>query len=247
MTKVIGGGLLARSMSQLPFSRDCLVLASGVADSGEQRLSAFEREVDVVRTSIRAHPESRALYFSTCSVVQQRQTPYTRHKLNMESIVAAEASSFQIYRLPQVVGVTRNLTLVSYFVDALLRRRRLTVQSLARRNLLGASDVGRLVHHLVENDVEPNTVRSLVSARSVPVLEILQAVADLLGVRPAFDLVHDGENSEVSDDFVRRHFGHADPVLDDAYWHSVLKKYVPLIAAQTTGATPCAAKAVSAS
>lgn len=247
MPTVIGHGLLARSMAPLAISKGCLILAAGVSNSHEERASEFEREIDVVRCAIRAHPFARAIYFSTCSVVQDRQTPYTRHKANMESIVAGEAASFQIYRLPQVVGVTRNLTLVSHFVEAVLGRRQLTIQSLAKRNLLGANDVGRMVLHLVENGIDVNTVRTLVSGRSVPVLDILQVVADILSVRPQFDVVHAGEDYEFSADFVRAQFGADDAVLGEAYWQSVLTEYVPLMAAQSMEHTACTGNAESAS
>lgn len=246
MPIVVGHGLLARTLSQYAFTKDCVILAAGVSNSGETLPGAFEREVQVVRSALRAHPGARAVYFSTCSVAQVQQTPYTRHKRRMESIVAAEASSFHIYRLPQVVGVTHNLTLISHFVDTLQSGGRLTIQSRARRNLLAASDVGRLVHHLVEGEFDADNVRTLVSGRSVPVLDILRAVAGILGVEPRFDLVQVGENCDFPAEYVRARFGADDPVLADDYWLSVLRRYVPLIAGRARGAPECRATAESA-
>ena len=237
MTTVIGNGLLAKSFAATAFTRDCLILASGVSNSNEHRDSEFRREVDIVEAAIREHPSSRVIYFSTCSILQKTQTPYIRHKLEMESRVVAAAASFHIYRLPQVVGPTRNLTLVSYFVESLLQRRRVTVQRHAKRNLVDVGDVSRLIHHLVEHDISPNSTQSLASAHSVHVADVLKAIGELLDVEPIFDVVAAGESYDISTDFVNRHFGSDDPLMKKDYWRAVLQKHVPAIASKIRSAT----------
>ena len=232
VTTIIGNGLLAKSFATTAFTRDCLILASGVSNSNEQRASEFRREVDIVEAAIREHPTSRVIYFSTCSILQATQTPYIRHKLEMESRVAAAASSFHIYRLPQVVGATRNLTLVSYLVESLLLRRRVIVQKHAKRNLVDVGDVSRLIRHLVENDIGTDSTQSLASAHSVPVADVLQVIGELLDVEPIFDVVDAGESYDISTAFVNRHFGSGDPLMKSDYWRAVLQKHVPAIASK---------------
>ena len=56
MQKIIGNGLLAKSFSGLGFSADCLILASGVSNSAEQRASEFRREFELVRNQIEDNP-----------------------------------------------------------------------------------------------------------------------------------------------------------------------------------------------
>ena len=232
LTTVIGSGLLAKSFAETAFTHNCLILASGVSNSNEQQASEFRRELNVVETAIREHPSSRVIYFSTCSILQTTQTPYIRHKMEMESTVAAAASSFQIYRLPQVVGATRNLTLVSYLVESLLLRRRVNVQQHAKRNLIDVGDVSRLIHHLVAHDIAPNSTQSLASAYSVPVADVLTAIGKLLNIEPIYDVVDAGESYDISTDFVNRHFGSDDPLMKMDYWRAVLEKHVPAIAAK---------------
>ncbi len=233
---VIGSGLLAKSFAAATFSRSCLILASGVANSNEHREAEFKREADTIEAAMRAHPSSRVIYFSTCSILQKTHTPYIRHKLEMESRVVAAASSFQIYRLPQVVGPTRNLTLVSYLVESVLLHRRVAVQRHAQRNLVDVGDVSRLIHRLVEHDIGANTTQSLAAAHSVHVVDVLQAIGEILDIEPQFDLVDAGESYAIPTAFMRQHFGPHDALLKPGYWQAVLRRHVPAIASKIRSA-----------
>ncbi|MGZ0718271.1 NAD-dependent epimerase/dehydratase family protein [Pseudomonas palleroniana] len=229
MKKIVGSGLLAKSFSGLGFSAECLILASGVSNSAEQRASEFKREFELVQKQIEDNPLLPVVYFSTCSVYQKVPTAYTRHKLEMEEYVSAHASSFYIYRLPQVVGVVRNLTLISYLVNAVLDREVVTVQKYAKRNLLDINDVVRLSRHLIENKIGVNTVQNLASISSVAVPDILSEISKILGVDARSNVVDLGESYDISVDFIVEQFGKADPVLSEDYWVKVLRGYVPLL------------------
>ena len=230
VTTIIGNGLLAKRFAAVEFKRDCLVLASGVSNSNEQRPAEFQREVDIVEAAIRAHASSRVIYFSTCSVLQTTQTPYVRHKLAMESLVAALASSFCIYRLPQVVGPTRNQTLVSYFVEAVLLRRRVTVQRWARRNLVDVDDVVRLISHLIQHDIGTNSTQALAAAHGVSVAQVLKAIGGILDLEPLCDVIDAGDAYDIPTDFLERHFGASDPLMQFDYWRTALQRHVPALA-----------------
>jgi len=233
MTTVIGSGLLAKSFAATALGPGCLVLASGVSNSGERRDAEFRREAQTVEAAMRAHPSARVVYFSTCSILQKEQTPYIRHKMEMEARVADAASSFHIFRLPQVVGLTRNLTLVSYFVDSVLQRRRVAVQRHAERNLVDIADVVRLIQHLVEREIGVNSMQYLAAADNVPVLDVLETIGRILAIEPVFDVVDAGEAYAIPSAFMRRHFGADDPLMQADYWRTVLRKHVPAMAANS--------------
>jgi hypothetical protein len=141
-----------------------------------------------------------------------------------------------------VVGVTHSLTLISHFVDTLQAGGRLTIQSRARRNMLAAIDVGRLVHRLVEGEFAADSVRALVSGRSVPVVYILRPVGGILGVEPRLDLAQAGENYHFPVDCVRADH----PVLASDCCTSLLRRRVLLIAGPARGAPVCRTRAESA-
>jgi hypothetical protein len=121
MINIIGNGMTADAFKAVHSENNCLVLAADVSNSSETTLSEFQREKDVVSEAIVCHPESRVIYFSTCSVYEAIRSPYIDHKLRMEKVVAANAKSYLILRLPQVLSQTNSSTLVSFFVEQILK------------------------------------------------------------------------------------------------------------------------------
>lgn len=247
-TTVIGTGLLARAFSGAKFATDCVVIASGVSNSSERRQSEFEREARLVHRSILENIDQRILYFSTCSILQQVGTPYTHHKMEMEALVTKMAPVFHIFRLPQVVGLARNTTLVSHFVAGIIGERKIQLQRDAYRNLLGVTDVVRLVSHLASGSIGLNSIQHLAAAHSVSVVEILNSISELIGIAPHVELVEGGERYEIPIEFLRHNFDADDEVMKREYWLSVLKKYVPEICTNIMRSrTSCCINDVSAS
>ena len=109
--------------------------------------------------------------------------------------------------------------------------------ALRQRILVDVGDVSRLIHHLVEHDISPNSTQSLASAHSVHVADVLNAIGELLDVEPIFGVVDAGESYDISTDFVNRHFGSDDPLMKRDYWRAVLQKHVPAIAAKIRSTT----------
>lgn len=226
---IIGSGLLARSFSDICFKNNTLILASGVSNSRELRESEFSREISLVRRAIEKNPDSAVVYFSTCSLVNGPVTPYTKHKMKVENLVANAASTFYIFRLPQVVGVVQNSTLVSYFVKSIVGNKVLNIQSKAKRNLLDVMDVARLTKALVDGGVGVNSIQNIASARSVSVVDIVNELSVILGQNARVINSDSGDDQAVDVSFLIQAIGDSDPVFLEGYWRDVLRKNVPLL------------------
>jgi nucleoside-diphosphate-sugar epimerase len=227
---VIGDGLIANAVRNVDFGRPVLALASGVSNSQEVRPEAFCRELELVKDAISRNPDLHVLYFSTCSVVGV-STPYTLHKLRMERLVESTANSYHVFRLPQVVGLVKNRTLVSYFVDSILRGRLIQVQTNATRSILDVRDFTRVAGLLVRRSVGTGSPVNIAPFVRVPVADIVREIAQLVG-RPARTEFVDGGYSQTIDvNFLRRQLSSDDRLFDRDYWRMVLDYYVPLMVA----------------
>jgi hypothetical protein len=227
--KLIGNGLLARSFlnSQLP--EDCVIIASGVSNSLEQRACEFEREANLIQDTIQKNPEVKIVYFSTTSVLQLHKTPYTKHKLAMEGLIAAGAKYFHIFRLPQLVGIVKNSTLISFFVESIIQGRKLSLQSQAKRNLVDVEDFVRLAKFLIENNIEQNRIMTVAGRYNVSVLEIVDEIAAILNKEILFEIIEGGEGISLDIGLLESYIRLNDPILFPDYWKAVLRKYVPLL------------------
>lgn len=225
--------MIADAFRAVHAENDCLLLAAGVSNSSEKALSEFQREKDVVVKAIVRHPESRVIYFSTCSVYGTARSPYVEHKLRMEQVVTANAKSFLILRLPQVVGLTSNSTLVSFFVEQILKRNTLRIQAGATRNLIDVCDVVRITSVLLDAVNCSRLTVNIAAKRAVSARDIIQRISDILEVRPHCVEVRGGEAYPISVEFIEGLLRPDDPIFGDKYWVDTLDKYVPLLAKRT--------------
>lgn len=229
---VIGGGLIASNLGKIDFGRPVMVLASGVSDSTETRAEAFAREIDVVERSIAFYSKVHAIYCSTCSVDSGVQTPYTLHKLNMEKLVMATAASCNIFRLPQIVGLVHNRTLVSHFVQEILGDQVLRLQSRASRNLLDVRDFARVAGLIVRRNAGVGQPQNIASSSQVPVVDIVAEIARLMSRSPRLELIDGGYTQEIDIAFLSEHLAFEDPLFGSEYWREVLRHYVPFLVAK---------------
>ena len=228
---IIGNGLIARGLTGIEFGRATLVLASGVSDSQETRVKAFRREVDLVEQAMDRYQGLHILYCSTCSVESGVQAPYTSHKLAMERWIVEKAQSFKVFRLPQVVGLVHNPTLVSHFVDAILHGWLLTVQARVSRNLMDVRDFARKAALVVRRNASVGVPQNIASSTQVPVADIVAEIARLLGREARTELVDAGYSQTIETRFLHELLPADDPLFDPGHWRRVLQHYVPLMAA----------------
>ncbi|MBR7800084.1 NAD-dependent epimerase/dehydratase family protein [Undibacterium fentianense] len=182
---IVGHGLIARSFaSYLKDSADICLYAAGVSNSSTDVIVEFERERHTLLSAIAAlDSQQHIIYLSTCHLVEDgaAQTPYMRHKLAMEEIVQT-CPSFLIVRLPLVVGYSNNPhTLLNYLANHIRRSYRFTGWTTARRGLIDAMDMARIVNAIVQNRWAHNCILSLAGPQIYTVPEIVSTMAEVIG------------------------------------------------------------------
>src|ERR1035437_1871893 len=190
--KLVGNGLVAKSLANTQFPEGCVIIASGVSNSLEQRASEFERESNLIKKTIQENPDSKIIYFSTTSVLQSEKTPYTKHKLAMEGLIAARSRSFHIFRVPQLVGIVKNSTLISFFVASIVQGRKLTLQRGVERNLVDAVDFARLTEFFVENNIAQNRIMTIAGSYNTTVLDIVKEISAILNKDALLEFIDGG-------------------------------------------------------
>ena len=122
--RIIGDGLIARSLRPFAGTRDrVLIFASGVSDSSCTSEAAYARECALLYEALEdvRSTGSRIVYFSGAGALYGRwvrpatesgpvepRSPYGRHQLLCEAVIAASGVSYLIARLPNVVGGAAN-------------------------------------------------------------------------------------------------------------------------------------------
>lgn len=225
---IIGSGMLARAFHDADRDRPELVIyAAGVSNSQCRDIREFEREKSLLERSVRAADTSTCfVYFSTCSVhdPESVDTPYVRHKLQMEQVVRAH-SHHLILRLAQVVGHTPNPhTLLNYLYARIARGERFSVWGRARRNVIDCDDVRTLSIALVDSGVRRETMY-VANTQDYAMVDIVHALERVCHGHAVYDVVDRGAAYAIDVSCMLPFVKAAGISFDDTYLERVLRKY----------------------
>lgn len=233
MSKIIvGSGLIASAFRELNLHKEVIFFASGVSNSLEVRKEEFDREIKLIEENISRYSEKLFLYFSTYSINEGFFSPYIRHKNEAENLIRLKTKRHIIIRLPQLVGVVNNSTLISYLTRSLILNKRVQIYHNAKRNLLDIEDLVRITKLVIEDKSKVNSTVIIKSKESIDVLSIYLEIASILKKELNYDLAIQPSLKSLDMDtppFWNTSIYHDDLLDSSHYWRSVLARYVPSI------------------
>lgn len=224
--EVIGNGMLAKAFRTAGIGSDRLVIfCSGVSDSKETLEIQFSREKNMLLDAAHHYQNSKIVYFSSCAA-EFSDSPYYRFKRDMEALVLSSTQRFLIVRLPQVVGVTLNNTLISHLVRCIKEGRTITVTHNARRNLIDVEDVVRLTLWLSGLD---NMQIGVTNGAMIAVEDLIDIISNILD--KAANIEYSGIEHECSYDgtLLASLIEADDSIYAYGYNRLVLTKYIHLL------------------
>lgn len=227
---VIGNGLIANAFKKNGPLDEVIILAAGVSNSQNIDMFEFEREKKLVDEVISKADGKKIIYFSSCSIFQKKKTPYIKHKLEVENILIESKIDVAIFRLPQVVGLTNNNTIVSYFTRNIFLNNDIEIEKNAYRYLIDVDDIVRIVNRSIGSlDFKYNEVCNLTSANSISAFEIAIKIREILGSNSNIKIIDGGESYKLEASWIKKYMGDNDIILAEEYPVQVLEKYVHLI------------------
>jgi nucleoside-diphosphate-sugar epimerase len=227
---IIGNGMIAHEFSDaIKEDHGLCIFASGVSNSTCEDTSEFKRENELLRSVMSTSAKDRVLiYVSTCSVYdlsQHNSSMYIRHKTSMESIVRNHPS-FYIFRLPQVVGHTKNLnTLTNFLKNSIVDGRKIFIQKFATRNIIDVQDAVKLARTIIVSNGYSNQTVNIANTRSDSVIDILKAMEKVLGREAIYELVEAGCAYSIDTTIISSIVGNCNINFDFNYTSRTLEKY----------------------
>ncbi|MBP3983138.1 NAD-dependent epimerase/dehydratase family protein [Pseudoxanthomonas helianthi] len=192
--------MLAQAFGAFRADPGITVFAAGVSNSQETRPEEFQRERDLLLSCFESFHGNRFVYFGSCGVANDPAalSLYLLHKLEMERIVISRPEGI-VFRLPQVVGNTRNShTLTNFLRDRILKKEPFQVWSEAERNLIDIEDVAAIARAFLEKDDIPgDRTYSIASEKSLRMIEIVRIFERTLGVSARFESLPKGDPLQI--------------------------------------------------
>jgi len=202
---IVGNGMIAKAFSKYENSLEIIIFASGVSNSKETEEKNFNREMNLLKSTLNNHPDKLFVYFSTCSIEDdsQKDSKYIMHKKKMEELIKTKNNSYCIFRLPQVVGKTNSPTLVNFLIDSIANSKFFYVQENATRNLIDVDDVFTICDYIITNKLYLNSIVNIASPFNLKVLEIVSIIEEILKKKAHFELIKQGSSQKINIDKIK--------------------------------------------
>lgn len=223
---IIGTGLIGSALLNID-SQEHVFFASGVSNSLETRTSEFKREHELLIRSIRDHREKTLVYFSTCSIYDssKNNSQYVLHKLKMEQIIAKSCEKYFILRVSNAVGNGGNTNLLlNYLVREICNHNKITVHTKATRNLIDVKDVVAITKEIVEC-FSTNQIINLAYLQNFSIIEITEAICDILQIEPFLQLQNEGSGYEIEISKIEHYFKRNNLIDKELYLNNLIINY----------------------
>ena len=223
---IIGNGLIANLFREND-RENVVFFASGVSNSLETDKTAFLREENLIRKTIKENPNKIFIYFSTCSIYDSSKngSSYVNHKLKMEQIVEELANQFLILRVSNAVGKGGNPNLLmNYLVNAFHQEKEITVHTLATRNLIDADDVKNITLKFI-NENSFNKIINVAYLENFSTIQILEILEKHFNKTAKTYLVKSGQSYLISIPEAEAYFAENKLTEKKEYLLRIIKRY----------------------
>lgn len=220
---IIGNGLLGSKFKD-SLSSDCVFFCSGVSNSKEQEIGNFRRESDLLENVLYKYKDTKKIIYFSSILINQEDSKYLEHKKNMENLICENCDDYLIFRLPQVVGYTKNKTLISYLSDRIINGDLIELYKKAERNIIDIDDLVRVVD-LILSRKEKNKKIEICSKYSLSINNIIKSLEIILMKKAKTKLINKVSVQTIDFSYLDEVLTDSDILKSDSYSYNVLYKY----------------------
>lgn len=224
---VIGSGLIARIFkNEFEDDKDVIVYASGVSNSGEKEVESYQRELNLLKSFEKT--DAKLIYFSTVSVFDPtlQQSAYIRHKLEIEKYISSRLKNYIIFRLPIVIGHSRNPnTLTNFLFQKIQNQENFFLHQHAQRYILDSDDVGKFLSPLIRDSSINRRTLNIHFEKPISAPELVSMLEKIARQDAIFEVRNEGSYYSSDNSFFLAYLKRNDFVISPNYVFEVLKKY----------------------
>lgn len=147
---VVGNGLIASKFLSFETNSEVIIFASGVSNSNEINDQFFQKEKELIYNF--HSTEKKFVYFSSLLIEYpcMKNKRYVKHKKEIEEIIGKNFKNYVIFRLPNVVGKSKNKhTFFNFFLEKILKGEELFIEKKSTRFFLDSDDLEKLISPII--------------------------------------------------------------------------------------------------
>lgn len=225
---IIGNGLIAQSFSSYKDDVDVVLFASGVSNSSTNDTNEFEREKKLLLDIIKSYPDCKFVYFSSCDIACSvlNQHPYYKHKQAMEKIVRENIPTYQIFRLPQVVGRGGNKnTLINFLMNHIIESKEFDLFTGTFRNIIDVDDVYKICSYVIDHNLHQNNVVNIINSKYTSIEQLVFTIETVLQKKAKYQTKEVSFKCKYDGTVCQRIAQILSIKFDDTYLENLIRKY----------------------
>lgn len=178
---IVGNGVLASAFAaEVNDWNDFIIFASGVSNSKESRMDAYERESELINSFLGT--QKTLVYFSTTSIFDdsKQNDPYVQFKKDTESYIKNNFKNHLIVRLPIVVSKNNNThQLIGHIKAQITSGEKLIIHKYAARYFVDVRDIPRYIR-LIFDEMKKAKIKTLTLNVGYPHKISMMKLVDIL-------------------------------------------------------------------
>ncbi len=229
---VIGNGLVAKRFGLFNNKGGFLLFASGVSNSKNNDNESYNREFNLFKESVLKYNDKVIIYFSTWSIYdpQEKESPYVRHKLNIEDFIKTHIKKYHIFRVSNLAGISSNPnTILNYFFNHTKNDVNFDLWTNACRNIIDIDDAYLIIEHILNKNLFPNQVINIANPVNYPVKNIITAIEKFLNKKSNYMEIEKGTNFSIDTSTIQPIIQKLGIEFDDKYLMKLIHKYYSII------------------
>ena len=218
--------MIASAFLKYPMGNNIIVFASGVSNSGETRKSEFDKELNLLKQF--NVNKNHIVYFSTTSIYDNtlKETSYIKHKNRIEDYIKENSYSYNIFRLPIVVGNTNNnCTLIKFLYQKIINGDTIEVFSNACRSILDVDDLSFIVNQILKLGVFKNDILDIHLSPKANILDIIESLETSIGIKANKKILNKGNCYEIEDKRLNNFLSQINYQIKKDYIFKTINKY----------------------
>jgi UDP-2-acetamido-2,6-beta-L-arabino-hexul-4-ose reductase len=206
---VIGNGLISSKFLSYKNNKKIIIFASGVSNSKEVDIKEFEREKKLLNELYIT--EKKLVYFSTLLVNYpcMENSEYVKHKKNIEDFITTNFKNFIIFRLPNIVGHTKNkFTSFNFFINKIQKEETIYIEKNTTRFFLDSDDLNHMLNPIIDNKTINKKTINICLNNKISISEIIDLISKTLNKKA--NIIESDSGCDVN--------------IDNSFFLSILKK-----------------------
>jgi len=223
---IIGSGLIANTFSQYINDYEKIIFASGVSNSSESRLNEFQREKELLSSTIQNNPNKTLIYFSTCAFDDKyfSESSYLIHKKEMELWIFNNVPSYYIFRIPQLIGSKNETQLLGFLNSKIQKETKFTLFDI-ERNLIDIEFLKKSVNYIIENKLLVNQKINISYPQNIKVKRIVEIFEQIHNKSAIYEIEKINGSFIINNSDLVNQIFHKLNLIKPDFFESKLKKY----------------------